>query len=634
MDRCPVSSDSVGSNRAWHEVGDSQHTNLAQNLLKSRFVRYSRILQGVRAIDDDAEGPFSEIEYRVGSGEYSDFVSFVSPSDGTLILRKALDYEALKNFSVKLRAQDRGVPPKFSDTHLFVQVTDADDQNPRFLRDSYWGEIPSPGGGDKVQVKPEPVRATDQDEGIRAVIAYSFTASVGSEHFSIDPQSAAITVRKSFYQSGLDGVTLVVRATQADNPDRYSLATVTLSSRNPSLRASTYEKLESIPSKIKIRAREDTAVGTVLLTLSISKSNQPINYVIKDTSREANFFRINSIGEIIVNRQLDYEANKVHRFQVVAIDGERNTTAEIEIEVIDVNEWEPRFRQPSYDFSLPKIGNASKPIALGKLEAADGDQNDRISINVHGDLAQHFFIDQENRLWMHPDAPNITVMHLLATVTDNGSPSRNSTVPITITNNAIERYESSWAGSVLKAFAFVFVLFLVIIASMCIHIYRRNERQPVDPRRSPSTLTLKSKYVKNDVAIDPPRSFLDMKCANYQTSTSQFVAVQKSDTIGSGSSVSAGASTILAATLEREAQRDRDMENYTATVRSECLLTSISILWSLISRLHLKASFRELRRRVICTTTTSNTTQYRTAAQRSTSGIYRTTTSSQWCPIT
>lgn len=41
---------------------------------------------------------------------------------------------------------------------------------------------------------------------------------------------------------------------------------------------------------------------------------------------------------------------------------------------------------------------------------------------------------------------------------------------------------------------------------------------------------------------------------------------------GSGSSISAGASTILAATLEREAQRDRDMENYTATVRSESVL--------------------------------------------------------------
>lgn len=38
---------------------------------------------------------------------------------------------------------------------------------------------------------------------------------------------------------------------------------------------------------------------------------------------------------------------------------------------------------------------------------------------------------------------------------------------------------------------------------------------------------------------------------------------------GSGSSISAGASTIIAASLEREAQREREKENYTATVRSK-----------------------------------------------------------------
>lgn len=42
---------------------------------------------------------------------------------------------------------------------------------------------------------------------------------------------------------------------------------------------------------------------------------------------------------------------------------------------------------------------------------------------------------------------------------------------------------------------------------------------------------------------------------------------------GSESNISAGASTILAASLEREAQRerDKDRENYTATVRSKFL---------------------------------------------------------------
>lgn len=533
----------------------------------SRLI-FHRILQGARAIDDDAEGPFSQVEYHVIDGQYSDYVSFVSPSDGTLSLRKALDFERMKNFSVKLRAQDKGAPPKYSDTMLYVEVLDADDQNPKFKDDSYWGEIPLPGSSNRIQIQPEPIKAFDQDVGIRASIVYSLTSSKYSEHFQIDAQTAVITVKKSYYSARLDSVTLVVRATQADNPDRYSLATVSLTSRGilPKMNA---EKLEVIPSRIKIRAREDTAIGSILLTLSINQSHrQPIRYEIDD-NHEMEYFRINAHGEIILEKALDFEESSAHRFRVVAIDGVRNATADVEIEVIDVNEWEPRFRRQNYEFTLPKEFNASRAIALGLLEAADGDHNDKIKIELHGDLAEYFFIDQDRMLWITPDAPNVTVMHLLATVSDNGSPARSSTVPITITNNAIERIESSWAASVLKAFAFVFMLFVVIIVTTCIHLYRRNDRQSGDSRQSPSTLTLKSKYVKNDVAIDAPRNFIDLKSSSFQPVNSHLINVNKSDTIGSSSDVSVGASTIMAASLEREAQRDRELENYTATVRSE-----------------------------------------------------------------
>lgn len=70
----------------------------------------------------------------------------------------------------------------------------------------------------------------------------------------------------------------------------------------------------------------------------------------------------------------------------------------------------------------------------------------------------------------------------------------------------------------------------------------------------------------NDIhAIKNP----NLRLANPLTSLS---TLNNNHLNGSGSSLSAGASTILAATLEREAQRDRDMENYTATVRSESTL--------------------------------------------------------------
>lgn len=151
-----------------------------------------RILQGARAVDLDQQGPFSTVEYQTLPGPYSDYVGFVSPLEGTLVLKKSLDYEVLKNFTVKLRAQDQGSPPKFTDTTLRVLVTDSDDQNPKFLFESYRGELPATATTGVIKVTPETIRAVDQDDGIQAAIQYSISASHESRFFSINPRTGEV----------------------------------------------------------------------------------------------------------------------------------------------------------------------------------------------------------------------------------------------------------------------------------------------------------------------------------------------------------------------------------------------------------------------------------------------------------
>lgn len=59
-----------------------------------------------------------------------------------LIVKKPLDYETLRNFTVTLRAQDSGSPPLHNDTQLHVQILDADDQNPKFTHEHYTAVLP------------------------------------------------------------------------------------------------------------------------------------------------------------------------------------------------------------------------------------------------------------------------------------------------------------------------------------------------------------------------------------------------------------------------------------------------------------------------------------------------------------
>ena len=206
---------------------------------------------------------------RCFAGPFSEYVQFLNPLEGTLVLKKALDYEVMHNFTIKLRAQDQGTPPKFTDTMLRVVITDADDQNPKFLRESYKGELPIDGRPGEIKIRPEAIKAVDQDEGICAPIQYSIVQSQDTKYFRIHPNTGAITLLAPIgYSDLVNGATLVVKATQIDNPDRYALTTVTLS------RPGTHSDMTTlafVQKRFSMRIREDILIGNRILALPTNK---------------------------------------------------------------------------------------------------------------------------------------------------------------------------------------------------------------------------------------------------------------------------------------------------------------------------------------------------------------------------
>ena len=464
----------------------------------------TRILQGARAVDADQPGPYSTVEYQVLPGPLSDYVDFVNPLEGTLQLKKSLDYEQLKNFTVKLRAQDQGNPPKFSDTFLRVFITDADDQNPKFNHESFTAEFPQSGKTGRLKTYPEPIRAWDQDEGIQAEIRYSINASPESRYFSINPKTADVDLITWF---DMQKTTLVIKATQVDNKDRYALATLTVmqdgAKRDQSIRneqtvrneqaikneqqsrnkqptgidqvigtSSTnvnvdrVTKLQFIQPKYEARVREDVPTGARLIALPTNKPTERyLQYTILDEG-QAEIFEIGQFGEVILRKSLDYEKAIRHMFRVMASDGISNANATVIIDVLNVNEWDPRFRQPYYKFYLPSRDamNVSGPMALGKIDAADGDRGENINFNLRGQYSSHFVIDSSGMIWLKDSLEGYKQkeLSLIATATDSGQ--RTTTVPVTL----VMEPESNQAKfpslmGVLGAFfiAFVFIIFLI-----------------------------------------------------------------------------------------------------------------------------------------------------------------------------
>lgn len=275
----------------------------------------TRVLQGVHAVDADQQGPFSSIRYDILPGRHADYFEFENELEGTLVLKRALDYETLKDFDVKIRAQDHGEPPKSTDTTLTVHVVDADDQNPKFLDGGYTALVPDSALRDEALiVRPRDIRAVDQDLGINAPVFYTFNG-IGGDYslFRLNRENAKVFLRRDLTDTDLiHPATLVIRATQQDNSDRYALATLTVSR----MITKGFKFLKRV---FYINVAENQPVGTVVATFYNNRPGQALRYFVSEEGL-LKVFAINPRGEISVKKRLDYEKSEYY-FKIFATDG-------------------------------------------------------------------------------------------------------------------------------------------------------------------------------------------------------------------------------------------------------------------------------------------------------------------------
>ncbi|KAB0797967.1 hypothetical protein PPYR_08960 [Photinus pyralis] len=428
----------------------------------------TRVLQGVHAVDDDQQGPFSSVRYSVLPGMYANYFDFENELEGTLVLRKPLDYESLRTFDVGIRAQDHGDPPKSSDTTLTVYVVDADDQNPRFLDDRYSATLLEPPlKSTPLDIKPRDIKAFDQDIGINAAVFYTFNG-VGTDYsyFKINRHTAKVALAKDLAQHDLQHpATLVIRATQQDNPDRYALATLTVT-RNGG------NSIRFLRPVYNIKAPESLPVGTTL-TILASNRHEPLKYFVSDKD-VLDVFAINPKGELALRQQLDYEKRAEYTFRVFATDGVTNDSSVVNVSVEDVNEWEPQFRYSHYEFFV-----SGRPEELiGRIEVGDGDLNDEITLTLAGANASQFSIAPNGELKINDLSERFGIAKLMVIASDNGNPPRKATVPVIVHfNRKGSIADELLAGSsipngmlLLGGFGAILLLLAIVIAILIVYI--------------------------------------------------------------------------------------------------------------------------------------------------------------------
>ena len=184
-------------------------------------------------------------------------------------------------------ARDQGDPAQYTSTSLVIGVEDADDQNPVFSQARYEAVLPSPGlAGTELSVLPSRLEATDRDLGLNSSVYYSWAgAGPGYRHFNINSSSGEVSLSADLthLEEFLQPVTLIVSATQQDNPDRYSITTLTIA-RADSVSLTRGGHLKFSREVYSGRVLENMPLNSVILTVVTTHNTDRLQFYILQVS--------------------------------------------------------------------------------------------------------------------------------------------------------------------------------------------------------------------------------------------------------------------------------------------------------------------------------------------------------------
>ncbi|XP_059925916.1 cadherin EGF LAG seven-pass G-type receptor 2 [Gadus macrocephalus] len=232
------------------------------------LVTNTEILQ-VTATDQD-KGSNAVVHFSIMSGNTRGQF-YIDAQTGKMDLVSQLDYEANKEYTLRIRAQDGGRPPLSNISGLVtVQVLDVNDNAPIFVSTPFQATVLEnvPLGYSIIHIQ-----AVDADSGDNSRLAYRLTDTTPNFPFSINNSTGWIVVAAELDRESVDFYNFGVEARDHGRPVMSSSASISMTildvnDNNPEFSHKTYY----------MRLNEDAAVGTSVVT--VSAVDQDINSVV------------------------------------------------------------------------------------------------------------------------------------------------------------------------------------------------------------------------------------------------------------------------------------------------------------------------------------------------------------------
>lgn len=350
-------------------------------------------------------------------------------TNGSIIVTDELDFEQIKVYKLVVTAYDAFLSESVT-TNVTITITDINDNGPVI---SPIEPISLPINlpiGSLLTV----VTATDADSLVNGQIVY-YIESDELNLFTMNPVSGIITLNKTLVQSL--NYSIVVVASDLGSPKLLSSIVI-----NVIITSDMVPVINFINSSYMTVIPEDTSIDTSVLELTAfvngSKETKDVLYTVVDAT-DIPFVLDSFSGIISVSSALDYETITLYTFQVIAEAVNDSDIVPglvlITIAVSDVNDNSPIFAEKNYSITVPEDHPIDSVLNV-TITATDADSGenamlvysiedsdiDSIKINnVTGEIKLVYNLDYESTI----------KFSIVVTATDQGVPSRNSSVLVT-----------------------------------------------------------------------------------------------------------------------------------------------------------------------------------------------------------
>ncbi|XP_077789602.1 protocadherin gamma-B5 isoform X5 [Podarcis muralis] len=351
-------------------------------------------LPGTTFLIGEAEDPDLGVnslqDYRLSTNPY--FILEVSErNDGKkyskLVLNKQLDRESESSFQLILMAVDEGKPTKTGTAKIWINVIDANDNPPVFIKDVYMVKLKENTlkGSSVVQVK-----ATDRDEGSYAQINYNFSniPEIARHKFYLDPQDGTITLKEPLDFEETEGYAMAVEARDGGGLVAHCNVEIKLLDENDNAP-------EVILASLSSPIPEDSTVGTLVALINVNDRDSGDNGKIAcDLQHNLPFKMVsasNNYYKLLTDAPLDRERTPEYNITVTATDKGNpplSTNKTITLQISDINDNCPAFEKPYYTAYVPENNPSGSSIFRVKASDPDVDQNAQITYSIRNSITE------------------------------------------------------------------------------------------------------------------------------------------------------------------------------------------------------------------------------------------------------